>query len=413
MIIKIVKAAAYILVILLIALYVLPNVFNEREENAFSSEVRIAKAREKFNITTLEDSVSTVLSTFYDRGAVVQLLFGTHYRAMWSTEVKVPVLQTDMVKGGLRFLEMGGGQQTTSAEFVGSGGKTFTLRSVDKDQSKALPAWLRLSGIRTLFRDQASAVNPFGALIADKLEQHAGVLHTHPAIWLVPYDSTTSASVRQHLSGRIILLEEEPDSTWSGSEAFARPLEILSTEEMQVKMSSGAVKVDSLEYLKTRLLDFLMSDWDRHGGQWKWAVFKSGDTGICRPIAMDRDMAFYKFDDGLVNRILLLFNSKFQSFTPEYENVAGLIHNSRELDKLILANTSRESFREQAALLNHLLTDKVIESAFRAYPEEIFQTFGRKHMTIFKSRLQKIDTAAVQFYDLLHADQTIAAFSHQ
>lgn len=374
---------------------------NEREERAFSSDVRVANAKIHYNISDVNDSVYTVLSEFYDRGPIVKFLFGNHYRPMWNSAIEIPVLDFDTAKGGLQFLEMGGGQQTISAEFKGAKGKTYTIRSVNKDQSKALHPIFYYSFLRPMIRDQASALNPFASLITQEFEKKAGILHTKPKLYLIPYDTTMDESPLYHIAGRVMTLEEEPDSTWHGAPEFAKPVSIISSEEMKAGLTDNKLKVDSLEYLKCRLLDFLISDWDRHGGQWKWAVFNKDGIKFCRPIAMDRDMAFYKFNDGLLNRFVLLFNNKFQSFTSKYGEVSGLIKNSRDIDALILKNVSKEAFIKTANQLQEIMNEAVIADAFNQYPEAIKKLYKEKHVKIFKERLSTLDTTASEFHHLL------------
>lgn len=392
----------YILITFVILFYILPNIFNSREEKAFSSEARVERAMASFDIHYVGDSVNTILSEFYDRGPFVEYLFGEHYRDLWSHEIKVPVLNLDTAKGGLEFLEMGGGQQTISAELRSPKDQTYTLRSVDKDQAQALPLLLQYSAIRPLFRDQAAALNPFAALIAHQLEKHAGILHTRPSMYLIPYDSTMDETPLYHLAGRVMILEEEPDSTWVGNIVFSSPQEIISSEEMYMRLQSKELTVDAQEYLKCRLLDMAISDWDRHEGQWKWAVFTS-NTGkrICRPIAMDRDMAFYCFNDGLMNKFALLLNNKFQSFDQTYGEISGLVKNSADLDFLLLRDIGQEDFTEQAAKLQGVLTDSVIQSAFKVYPQDIYASYGRRHIDILKDRLDRLDSVAIGFYQLI------------
>lgn len=399
---KTIRIISTTLLVFLFVFYALPNMINEREERAFSSDVRVANAKIHYNINDVNNSVYTVLSKFYDRGPIVKFLFGNHYRPMWNSTIEIPVLDFDTAKGGLQFLEMGGGQQTISAEFKGAKGQTYTIRSVNKDQSKALHPIFYYSFLRPMIRDQASALNPFASLITQEFEKKAGILHTKPKLYLIPYDTTMAESPLYHIAGRVMTLEEEPDSTWNGAPEFGSPLSIISSEEMEDGLAKRQLKVDSLEYLKCRLLDFLISDWDRHGGQWKWAVFNNDDVNVCRPIAMDRDMAFYKFNDGLLNRVVLLFNNKFQSFTNDYGEVSGLIKNSREIDALILKNVPKETFLDTANQLQEIMDESVIEDAFDQYPEAIKKLYKKKHVKIFKQRLSTLDTAADEFYHLLH-----------
>lgn len=397
------RILAYIFTALLLLFYILPNIFNKREEAAFSDEARLQRAGTHFNIRDLADSTEVSISEFYDRGDLVKSLFGEHYRQMWGTSIRLPVLQLDTVAGGLTFVEAGGGEQTLSIELKNSDSLTYSLRSVNKDQSHALPSVLRYSALRPLFRDQTAALNPFGALIADNLEHEIHLLHTHPTMYLVPYDSGMARVLRQKIAGRVMILEEEPDNSWAGTKTFSSPVEIISSEEMIQRCNSGKLKIDSLGYLRARLLDILMSDWDRHDGQWAWAVYHtSDDSAFCKPIAMDRDMAFYKFDDGMLNKFTLLINNKFQSFKPTYDDISGLMKNSKELDQYILKNVPEKDFITQSKVLKETLNDDVITTSFQSYPTPVWEQYGKEHTSILKSRRDRLEEAARKFYSLLH-----------
>ena len=57
----------------------------------------------------------------------------------------------------------------------------------------------------------------------------------------------------------------------------------------------GGARPDSRAYLKVRLIDQVIGDWDRHRNQWRWArVRRRGERW--QPIPEDRDQAFVRFE---------------------------------------------------------------------------------------------------------------------
>jgi len=54
--------------------------------------------------------------------------------------------------------------------------------------------------------------------------------------------------------------------------------------------------VDQKSFLKARLFDMWIGDWDRHQDQWVWAGSKDGRIQFIKPIPRDRDQAFAKSD---------------------------------------------------------------------------------------------------------------------
>ena len=399
-----IRGFALFIIILLIIVFIVPNVFNNREEKAFSNEERLERARESYQLHNLGDSITTSISDFYDRSKFAETFLGIHYRKMWHTSITLPVLDLAKYEGGLTYQKLGGGQQTTSADVNSKNGLAYTIRSVNKDQSKALPPVMQYSLARPMFRDQASALNPFGAVITAQLEDALNLLHTSPKMYFVPYDSSWHNDFLIHLAGRAVIIEEEPGDEWINKPTFGGAYKIVATDDMMEAWQQSSITIDNQNYLKCRLLDMLVSDWDRHGGQWAWAYIKTKAGNVAKPIPMDRDMAFYKFDDGLLNHLALAINHKFQSFNPEYDDVSGLMKNSKELDLKILSAMSQDDFLYQARQIKEQLTPTVIGRAFAIYPEEIYTEYGQKHIEIFNERLKNIELLAKTFHQVLNSD---------
>ncbi|MBL3657589.1 hypothetical protein [Fulvivirga sediminis] len=393
-----------IFIVLLILFFVVPNIFNTREKAAFSNEERLEKAKEYYDINQLEDSITLVISDYYDRGSLTSFFLGEHYREIWHTKFNLPVVDVDTMNGGLQFKKIGGGQQTISADVISKSGLVYTFRSVDKDQSKALPSILQYSLARPLFRDQAAALNPFGAIITASLEKTASILHTTPVMYFIPYNSSWNQEFLLNMAGRVVIMEEEPGNEWVNSKNFNNAIKIIDTEELMPEWQSKKIIIDSRNYLKCRLFDMLINDWDRHEGQWDWAIYEENDKMVAKPIATDRDMAFYQFNDGLLNKFTLNINNKFQSYTSEYEDISGLIRNSKELDLKLLSTLSKADFVEKAKELQSTFTEESIHEAFSKYPPSIYKLYGKSHEKIFKQRLSKLDEAATEFYNLLNAN---------
>ncbi|HEY0037799.1 MAG TPA: hypothetical protein VGB66_13980, partial [Longimicrobium sp.] len=79
----------------------------------------------------------------YGAGPFHRALWGGAYRDLWTTPVRVPVLNPDTFAGGLRVLEAGGGLATESLRMRGADGREYTFRSVDKTPERGLPPDLR------------------------------------------------------------------------------------------------------------------------------------------------------------------------------------------------------------------------------------------------------------------------------
>jgi hypothetical protein len=376
---------------------ILPNVFNGREKAHYSKEVRVEYAREHYHQDNLTDSVKVAAAAYYDnRSALHNKLFGKKYRELWNTPVTVPVLRVNDSINHFICYKMGGGLQSITIDLQDQDYKMWTLRSIDKDQSKAIHPLLRYTIVRPIIRDQVAAMDPYGAFVVDDLSEAAGIPHTNPRLVFVPYLESLRNDCRLRMAGRLALLEEELDEPgWENNPSFLDAEIILDTEDMFKALHRYTDhSIDTNSYLKARLFDILISDWDRHEGQWVWAL----KNKIYHPIPVDRDMAFYLFDDGWVNKMFLLFNNKFQSFHPDIKDVSGYVKNSLPLDLRLLKGFPEEKFVEQAERIQHDLTDQEIDKAFKNYPPAIYEKVGEEHAAILKERRSELKIAAKEFF---------------
>lgn len=393
------------IIIFILLVFLIPNIFNAREREAFSDELRLENAKKNYNFKELPDSVVVSAGEYYKRSGFHLTLFGEKYRSLWATPVKLKILDVRSLHGGLKGEELGGGMQTIGMDMISDEGDAYDLRSVNKDQSKALPKWLQYSYARVMFRDQVAALNPYASLVIPTLAQAVDIMHTNPSMVFVPYDESMVEEYARTMAGRVAIIEEKPDETWVNSPSFNHAKQIVGTEEMLTLAKNDDITVDTSMYIRCRLFDILISDWDRHEGQWEWALVEKDGAEIFQPIPKDRDMALYKFNEGLLSSLALLINPKFQSFTKDYQNVAALTSNSEELDEAILGSIKDSShFLKQSDFIMDNLSDEVVRKAFKQYPPEIFALVGEEHIEILKSRRDKLNEAASKFYEAIKAE---------
>ena len=114
--------------------------------------------------------------------------FGKHWREVWTTPVRVKVLNLNEFAGGLTPIKKGGGLQTKSLRFKGNDGKTWKFRSIEKDPSKILPEDLRESIAEDVVKDQISSANPFAPLVVSPLLDAVGIFEAKPSLVFLPDD---------------------------------------------------------------------------------------------------------------------------------------------------------------------------------------------------------------------------------
>ncbi|MGH7453009.1 MAG: hypothetical protein ACRENG_16795 [bacterium] len=89
--------------------------------------------------SSAKEPVTVIPGAHYRAGGLHKFFFGSGYRKVWTTPVKVPVLDLENFAGGLTPTRRGGGLQTLNLRFQGGDGREYAFRSADKDPSRALP----------------------------------------------------------------------------------------------------------------------------------------------------------------------------------------------------------------------------------------------------------------------------------
>ena len=349
------------------------------------------------------DSVTVVPGAHYAKGSLYRFLLGPHYRDLWATPIRVPVVDLATFAGGLVPLKKGGGQQTQSLRLEGGNGKQYAFRSIDKDPSVVLPEGLRESLARKILQDQISSAHPAGALVVPPILEAAGVLHAEPVIVMMP-DDAALGEFRAQFGNVLGLLEERPRDAEDEWMSFAGAREVVGTPDLIKKIDNDPeVRVDARAFLAARLTDVFLGDWDRHRDQWRWARVDGPVHDRWLPIPRDRDQAFVRFD-GLLLSIVRQSVPQLVNFGPHYSAIIGATWNGRDLDRRFLTELEWPVWDSVAAGLQQRLTDSVLTRAAGRLPTA-FQTMdGRRLVAGLMARRDAMRTMARSYYQLLRGE---------
>lgn len=331
-----------------------------------------------------------------------QALFGVHYREEWQTPIKVPVLDLKTAKGGLIPYGIGGGKQSVSLKLKNVDDKEYVLRSINKDPTKAVPLEFRNTIIHAVVEDQISAQHPYGALVIPKLADAVKVYHTNPKVVLIPNDSCLGP-YKEQFKNMLVLFEEDADESHEDVASLGYSKNLVGTDRMRDAIESdNDNRIDQRNFLRARLLDMVIGDWDRHERQYRWASVDSQKTETYYPVPEDRDQAFFKFD-GIIpyiaSRKWAVRN--LRNFEEDYEDVKGLNLSASLIDRRFLSGLSREDWKMIADSMKAELTDEVIQNAVCAMPDEVYSFHGREIIAKLKARRDKLPQVAEKYYEIL------------
>lgn len=344
----------------------------------------------------------------YRAAGLHTVLFGEEYRAAWTTPVRVEVLDPASFAGGLTVESQGGGLSTESLRLKGRDGREYVFRSVDKNSGRAVPEDLQGTFVQDIAQDQTAAKQPAAALIVPPLLRAAGVPHVVPRLFVMP-DHPFLGEFRRKFAGRLGQLEERPVDGDDGGVAFQGAERIEGTEDFLEELEEeGDNRVDAPTYLKARLMDMMMGDWDRHPDQWRWARYDRGGAEVWVPIPRDRDNAFARHE-GIAMAIARKVAPQLTQYGPEYGNIYGLHFQASALDRQLLSSLDRAAWDSIAQFLRTRVTDAVIDTAVRRLPPEYYAVDGERIRTELISRRDRVPQAAREFYELLSSEVDVYA----
>ncbi|NNE36205.1 MAG: BamA/TamA family outer membrane protein, partial [Rhodothermales bacterium] len=351
-------------------------------------------------IPDFADSTVTVSANpGYAASPLKELFMGAHNRDVWTQPVSVPVFDIGTSFGGLKPIKRGGGMQTVSLRMENPEGRQYVLRSIDKRPENSIPEVFRETVARDVLRDQTSAQHPYGAFAIPSLADAIGVFHTSPELVFVP-DDPRLLQYRSTFANQLMMLEDRPDDDMSEFANYGNSKNVVSVGSMYEDiLDDNDNSVDQRAFLRVRLFDMLLSDWDRHRDQWRWAEFKTDDGAVFRPIPRDRDWALNKWD-GLFPSLASFFDPKFRGFKESYGDLRGLSRNGYEQDRRLLNSLERDAWIDIADSIAAALTDSVIEEAFTRLPKEAYDLSGADLIRIMKIRRDKLRQVAEDYFEI-------------
>ncbi len=374
----------------------------------------------EYDVSTIpEVTQQTIATSVYekedtDRTEFYESIWGDHYRDLYGKKIQAKVAILDTLFGGLKVVRKGGGHQTRSLRLQSKDGKQYNMRALKKSGVKFLQSTVfQNSYVEESLEDTVSedilldfytAAHPYIFTVIPELSDAVAVFHTNPKVYYVPKQKALGKYNADH-GGELYMIEERPEENHKDLASFGKPDDIESTSDVYERLRRDEkYKIDESAYIRARVFDMLIGDWDRHQDQWRWAEYEleNGDH-IFKPIPRDRDQAFSNFDGGFLGTLrgLMGFANQFQVYEEELKDVKWINASATRLDRTLIRSSGREEWLKQAKYIQENLTDEAIENAFKNIPPEAKGEDLDKIKKNLKGRRQNIVNIADRYYDYL------------
>jgi hypothetical protein len=338
-----------------------------------------------------------------------QFWWGAHWRKEWITPVPFPVFDMDTTAGGLTVLKRGGGHETKTLRLQGKNGREYVLRTMDKSLDVLIPEEFKGTFVNDIINDQISTAHPYGPLVVAHLSGSIGIMHTNPVIAFVP-DSKRLGEFRNDFANKLCLFEERTSGEgWENTAITRFADDVINSEKLFEKLRTDNNKrVDQKEYLKIRLFDMLINDWDRHEDQWVWTGQKKDGKTVYQAFARDRDQSFSKTDGvnlWLISRPWAL--RVIQNMNPDIKDVIGTNLSATALDRQFTNELSETDWRNIIEALQKLLTDDAIREALHRMPDTAYALSGDFLYERLRARRDNMPDFGMRYYRIINKEVMI------
>ncbi|MGB5434326.1 MAG: ShlB/FhaC/HecB family hemolysin secretion/activation protein, partial [Maribacter sp.] len=354
-----------------------------------------------------------------DKGKFFKTIWGERYRDVYAKKITARVVDLDTLLGGLKAVRKGGGHQSRSLRLVDKEGREYVMRALRKSAEIYLQAMafkqqyvvgeFEDTYTEGLLEDFYTGSHPYAAFTVGALSDAVGIYHSNPKLYYVPKQKALS-EFNDEFGDELYMIEERTDSGHGNQRSFGYSNTMDSTDDMLKKLRKDEkYQVDTEAYIKARLFDMMVGDWDRHTDQWRWAQFKDIEKGkiVYRPVPRDRDQVFSIMGDGpLMNMLTRIIPglTLLEGFNEEIRSVKGFNGSPRAyaLDLALLSETTGDQWQQQALSIQKNITESVIDEAFKNFPIEVRDENIAKIKKVLMARKDMLQKTAEEYYGLLN-----------
>ncbi|MCZ4320286.1 metallophosphoesterase [Aequorivita viscosa] len=351
-------------------------------------------------------------------------VWGAKYKNAYSQPVTAQVASLDTLYGGLHVLQQNKDADYKSLLLQDNYGNKYRMRAMGKNalqiarqlqlneakNQPASPEKVESPSVKGQGFNFYTATHPYAIMAVPDLARAINVFYTTPQLYYVPKQKRLG-NYNDNFGDQLYLIAVEPSEKSEGEGLFKYPDDVETTDDILIKIrKTGDVYVDEENYIKSRLFDMLIGNWDREPNHWQWAeYFNRYKKNVFVPIPNNRDNAFSSFEGNIFDFTRSLFSGSLQRHVYG-ENLTNLAWFNKEgviLDRALLRNSGRSQWKFLAAQIQDSITDAVIDKAFNNIPPQVQDEALAEIKEKLKLRKAQLVNIADNYYTYLSTLQTI------
>ncbi len=347
------------------------------------------------------DTVQVIPGEHHAAGSLHRTIYGDLWRDLWTTPIDVPVLDLQTTGGGLRPTMTD--DNALSLRFEGDDGRSYTFRPIDIAPATLLPNRAEMTFAEDLVQDLASAGNPVGSIVVAPLLDAVDIVNARPYLVVLP-DDPVLGQHRTKFAGMLGTFAEYPSVQPDGSSEFYGFARIDDAEAMAAGLRrQNTNRVDRVDYLKSRLVDYVINDWGRAFEGYRWGLDLADGTGTYRPIYYEQGRALSRYD-GLLPWTAAIHFREIEGIDNGSPSIEDLTWNGRLLDRRFLAPIGRQQWDSTTAWVISQLSDAVIAEGITRMPPAIRATAGAEITRLLATRRASLSGASDELYRLVRSE---------
>ena len=390
----------------------------------------VIAAPKKWNVDQYAESYPPSYTLpIYRQDSIREALFfktiwGAKYKDAYSQPVTAPTASLDTLFGGLKVLREQKGADYNSLLLADAQGNRYRMRKMGKNalqiskpiafedsESKSIEsepqAQPSLKGQDITFY---TASHPYAVMAIPDMARAINVFYTTPQLYYVPKQKRLG-NYNETFGDELYFISVEPSEKSEGEGQFEYPDDVGTTDDILTKLQkTGEVALDEENYIKSRLFNMLIGNWNHSPDQWRWAeYYNPRGQNVYVPIPKNRDNAFSSFEGNILDLTRSLFNGTKQRHVYG-KNLADLAWFNKEdviLDRALLKHSGRAQWTYLAQVIQDSISDAVIEKAFNNIPPEVRDQSLADIKEKLKLRKANLVDIANKYYTFLSTLQTI------